>query len=413
MKPPRVALVGISGYSRVHLAHLVEMHRRGVLQFVATVVPDRPQPEDTCDSLRALGCEVLPDWDALVAALPRLRLALVIVPTPIHLHARMSLQLLGAGVNVLVEKPLAATTGEAEAVVDAVRSTGLMLAVGFQYLHAPEVQALKQRLVAGHLGTVRRIRAFVSWPRSTAYYRRNDWAGRIRTEQGWILDSPVANAMAHFFLLLLYLAGGSEAACAQVSTMTAELYRAQRIETFDTAVIGLRTADGCVLDFYGTHSAEHEVRPTVIVDGDRGRAEWVQDRYAQIEAGPVRWRQEGIPESATRERMLYDVLARVDGSPAFVCTPELAIEHIRCVNALHEHGRVTQIPAACLSTTIRHGNTFTVVTGLADALLGAFRSGTGLGAAGVPWAMAPVAIPMNDYRGLRPKSGGDPKARRV
>ncbi len=41
MSLPRVALIGASGYSRVHLEHLIDLHRRGEIVLAAAVVINR------------------------------------------------------------------------------------------------------------------------------------------------------------------------------------------------------------------------------------------------------------------------------------------------------------------------------------------------------------------------------------
>src|SRR5512140_3410269 len=115
MTMPRVALIGVSGYGRVHLEHLFALHAQGELVLAAVVAIDHGDQPETCARLRALGCEVLPSWSALVSAIWSLRLDLAIVPTPIHLHAEMAVTLLDAGINVLIEKPLTATVGDANA----------------------------------------------------------------------------------------------------------------------------------------------------------------------------------------------------------------------------------------------------------------------------------------------------------
>lgn len=399
MSLPRVALVGVTGYSRVHLEHLLEAHVRGELEFVAAVALDQAQAREDCRRIEQLGGRLLPDFPALLVALPALRPDLVIVPTPIPMHAAMSSALLAAGVNVLVEKPLAATVGECAQVAAAAAASGRVAAVGYQYLHAPEVQALKQRLLAGEIGAVRNIAVHAAWPRSHSYYARNNWAGRLHTADGWVLDSPVANAMAHFFMLMLFLAGETPAEGARVTELTAELYRAQAIESFDTAVLSLRTENGCQLSFHGTHSSREVARPILVVTGEHGRAEWVQDRHATLTGGAGEWRQAAEPEAATRVRMLRDVLARVQGRPAFICTPEFATEQVRCIDALHEFVPIAGVPAASRGQCVVDGEIFTYIEGLDESLRTAFAQRTGLHAAGVPWAVPPVSVPMRDYAG--------------
>lgn len=391
MNAPRTVLVGIGGYGRVHLRHLLDFHRHGELVLAAAVVFP-PEPDmAVLAQLRAMGCEILDSFEALLAAQPRLRLEFAVVPTPIHLHARMAVALLHAGLDVLVEKPLAAAPGEAADIATAARATGRKVAVGFQYLHAPEVRALKQRLLAGDLGPLRRLVVHAAWPRSHAYYTRNAWAGRLRLGDDWVLDSPVSNAMSHFFMVMLFLAGSEGAALADPVRLQAELYRAQAIESFDTAVLRLTTAAGVRLDFYGTHSSREISRPTLRITGERGEAEWVQDSHAVLTGPAGKWEQAAAPESDTRERMLRDVLVHRRGGNAVVCTPGMAAVHVQCIARLHEAVSISPVPTTELARHSTDEAVFTYVRGLDEQLWNAAQAGTSLAVAGATWARQPGA----------------------
>jgi predicted dehydrogenase len=389
---PKVCLIGTGGYGRVHLEHVLGFHRLGEIRFAAAVCLPPDIDEDLSRQLRELGCEIFFDFESLLAALPRLQLSLAIVPTPIHLHARMTTALLAAGVNVLIEKPLCATLADAEKICALTAATNLTVAVGFQYLHAPEVRALKRRLLAGEIGRVKRIVVHGAWPRSHAYYSRNSWAGRLRIGQEPVLDSPVNNAMSHFFMLMLFLAGAEEDTAAKPLRMSAELYRAQRIESFDTATVSLETAGGCRLDFYGTHSSREISRPTLLIEGTEGRAEWAQDDHATLHGARANWHVFSAPESDTRERMFRDVLARLRGEPTFICTPQLAMLHVQCVAALHEHFPIISIPETFLATQQREENVFTFVPRLDEALASAASRASNLFDAGAMWAIPTKSV---------------------
>lgn len=388
MKPPRIALVGIGGYGRVHLAHLRELQRRGELVLAAAVAFPAAAAEGEAAGLRAEGCLVVASLEELLAARAGLALELAIVCTPIHLHARMTIALLRAGFDVLVEKPLAATSADAAAVEAAARATGRKVAVGFQYLHAPEIGALQRRLRAGEIGALRRLVVQAAWPRSHAYYARNDWAGRVRLGDDWVLDSPVSNALSHFLMLMFFLAGADDAA-AEPRRVRSELYRAQPIESFDTAVLGFETAAGVRLDFYGTHSSTEVGRPSLRIEGAAGWAEWVPDSHARLQGPGGAWEQRAAPEADTRERMLRAVLAWRRGEAAFVCSPALAATHVRCVEELHGSTPILPIPPSARRTEARDGEWFTHVPGLAEGLAEAARRGSGLGEVGFAWAVAP------------------------
>jgi hypothetical protein len=97
--------------------------------------------------------------------------------------------------------------------------------------------------------------------------------------------------------------------------------------------------------------------------------------------------------------MLRDVFARCAGASVPVCEPEMALEHVRCVNALHEHVGIVDIPATTRARRSGANETFTYVAGLDAMFAEAYRRGVGLHALGLPWAVKPTEIDLSSYRG--------------
>jgi predicted dehydrogenase len=90
--------------------------------------------------------------DLLAAAGGPPDFAVVAVPTEEHLDSVR--ELAAAGVHVLVEKPLAATTTEAREIIEIVRGAGLHGAVGHVERFNPSLLELRRRVRAGQLGEV-------------------------------------------------------------------------------------------------------------------------------------------------------------------------------------------------------------------------------------------------------------------
>jgi predicted dehydrogenase len=86
-------------------------------------------------------------------------LDLVSVVAPTSMHLPIVLAALGAGANVLVEKPIAASRDEAERMIAAAGEAGRILTVGHIERFNPAVRELRRRLAAGELGRVFEINA--------------------------------------------------------------------------------------------------------------------------------------------------------------------------------------------------------------------------------------------------------------
>lgn len=95
-----------------------------------------------------------------------------VLAVPNDAHAPVAIDLLNAGVHVLVEKPMARTVAECDRMIAAAASTGAVLAVGHDFRHFPIAQFARTYLASGSLGEVRRVdlqqSAGTRWPARTA-----------------------------------------------------------------------------------------------------------------------------------------------------------------------------------------------------------------------------------------------------
>lgn len=78
----------------------------------------------------------------------------VIIATPIRTHYRLALEALMQGKNVLVEKPLAGSVAEAEAMNEAAATVGRVLMVGHTFQYNPAVKKLRELVRSGELGDI-------------------------------------------------------------------------------------------------------------------------------------------------------------------------------------------------------------------------------------------------------------------
>lgn len=82
---------------------------------------------------------------------------LVTIAVPTRLHRDVAIKAMDAGANVLVEKPIAATVEEGQALIDHAKACKRHLTVGHIIRFNPAIQALKKHLEAGELGQIFKI----------------------------------------------------------------------------------------------------------------------------------------------------------------------------------------------------------------------------------------------------------------
>lgn len=122
-----------------------------------------------------------------------------IIGLPHQLHAPVAIDLMDAGVHVLVEKPMALTTADCARMNETSARTGCVLAVGLLRRCAPSLRWIKQALDAGMLGRIEsfeiREGGVYRWPVASP--------SMFRTEGGGVL----ADAGAHVLDLLIWWFG--------------------------------------------------------------------------------------------------------------------------------------------------------------------------------------------------------------
>lgn len=395
----RTAIVGVSGYGRWHLLMAMEQALRGRLQLVGATVINPAEEAGLCRRLDRHGIPISATFESMLARLAG-QVDLVMIPTGIHWHTPMTLAALAAGAHVLVEKPLAATLQDADLVIAAQATAGRLVAVGYQDLYVSATHDIKRRVLAGEIGALRRIVIRGQWPRAAAYYQRNAWAGRLQVDGAWVLDSPAANAFAHFLMLALFWAGEAPETAAPVVEVAGELYRAGPIESFDTASVRARTATGVEILFYGTHAGREERPPEVRLEGKKGTLTWVYEQAYTLEVAGRPAERFAVPDQLdTRLSVLEAVLDRLEGRRRFVVEPALARVHTHLLNALHEHCPIRDVPAAWLDRGADALGTSVRIRGVDALIAGAAQRGELFAEAGAPWASpAVVTRGLADYR---------------
>ncbi|MDO0924732.1 Gfo/Idh/MocA family oxidoreductase [Streptomyces sp. TG1A-8] len=153
-----VAVVGFGWMGRVHARaysrvahHYPQLTVRPRLVVVAEEVPGGAE-----EAAGRFGfASATRDWRE-VAADPRVRA--VSITAPNFLHREIGVAMAGAGKHIWIEKPVGLTGADARAVADAVAAAGVQGAVGFNYRNAPAVEAARNLIASGGIGTVTHVR---------------------------------------------------------------------------------------------------------------------------------------------------------------------------------------------------------------------------------------------------------------
>jgi predicted dehydrogenase len=139
-----VALLGAGFMARTHSDAYALLTDRARVRVVCALPAADAEP-----LAERLGAEVTADWRAAVAA-PGVDVVDVCLPTP--LHRTVAEHALAAGRHVLVEKPVALTLEDADAIGAAAEASGRVLMVGHVLRFLAEMVELRRVLATGALG---------------------------------------------------------------------------------------------------------------------------------------------------------------------------------------------------------------------------------------------------------------------
>jgi len=154
--PVRSQGVGLLGFGAIGAAHAQAVRETPGLHLVA--VCDR----DPARAAVALAAD--PDvrvHEESLALLDDPDVDVVIISTPPDSHAAWAMEALARGKHVVVEKPMALTTRECDALIDRAREAGLALSVYQNRRFDPDYAVIRESVRAGRLGEVFHVETFV------------------------------------------------------------------------------------------------------------------------------------------------------------------------------------------------------------------------------------------------------------
>ncbi len=403
----RFVVIGLGGMAKAHLDAVDWLEKKGLAKLcgVVAIEFDRKRFPELVQSLVA---RRIPLYASIEEFLQRATTTadVLTVPIGIHEHVSVSIAALRAGLHVYCEKPVAATIQEVDQLGAAQKSSGKLVGINFQNIYSASIQNLKARICDGRLGKLQSAALICSWPRSRTYYARNDWAGRLRKNADWILDSPVNNAMGHFLHIMLYLASNAIDDAALPLEITAELYRAANIESYDTATLRVGCANETRLHAYMTLAGAPVHGPVMELACEHGEVRWgnfngqTNIRYRDgstedFDNGPPEWAYEGF-------RNFVRAIRRED---RLLCPPEVCRSHTLCVNGAHEScPGIQNFPASEIAVVTDKEMPPSEATGVFDRVPNlnalfqqAFAQRKLLSEIGVPWAAAGKPFNLQNY----------------
>lgn len=209
------------------------------------------------------------------ATLPdNVRIDLVSIVTPNHLHFDPAMMALQHGFHVICDKPVCLNILEAKNLRKKVQSSGLLFALTHAYSGYPMVKQARQMIAHGELGTIRRV--IVEYPQG---WLSTDREASDHKQASWRTDPDLAGAAGamgdigtHAQHLAEYVSG------LKIESICADLHAhitGRKLD--DDGSVLLRMNNGARGVLYASQiSAGEENNLKIRVYGEKGGLEWAQ-----------------------------------------------------------------------------------------------------------------------------------------
>jgi predicted dehydrogenase len=401
-----LVMVGVGGMGAAYLEALLARQDEGLFRIAGAVDP-QPNRCKQYVEMRAMG---VPCFVSLPDFYRNRKADLAVLSSPIQMHMPQTTFALAKGSHVLCEKPAAGTIQEVRAAIEAEKASGRWVAVGYQWSFSPAIQALKEDIRSGLFGPARAFKCLYLWPRDEGYYSRNDWAGKRRDAEGaWVLDSPVQNAMAHDLHNMFYVLGEEKRTSARPAEVTAELYRANAIENFDTAAVRARTEEGVEILFFVSHASEEDRGPFARYEFEKAVVRCdsrTSGLWAEFPDGSRK--DYGLPDAEPMNKLWGSIAAAGDGGARPLCGLEAAASQTLCMNGIQDSmPEIRDFPAGLVRTVEGSGGRRLavetpgarrlVVDGLDEDLAACYDAGRLPSEMGLPWAAPGATVDLREY----------------
>ena len=395
-------VIGVSGFGATHCSDLFREHEAGRLNFAAAVIHNNEVSPQFLEKLKALKVDLFTDYPSMLAKYAG-KLDICCIPTGIALHRPMTEAALASGANVFVEKPVAPTLPDAQAMEAAAKKAQRFVAVGYQTIYQPETRRIKELILSGTLGKVKRLKCYALWPRHNAYYGRNGWAGKLFNASGApVLDSPFTNAVAHYLNLLLFYAGNTFEGTADVTSVQAHMFRVNPIESCDTADMRVLTRDGKEILFYVSHAIATREGPISLLECEKGTIAYDQEETVVRDlAGKVLDRFASANSLETRLNVWEHLRNKVTDPDGFICTVKLASKAVLVSNGVFDSAPIVDLPGSLMDIRVDDdGHIFRIIRGMDSIIRRCYLENRLITKADLAFTTDSPAFDLTKYKGF-------------
>lgn len=251
------------GCGRIATNHIKAVLNNGLeLVAVCDILPEHMQNLLSKHGLEAEmnGIARYTDYKQLLAEHPELEL--VAIATESGLHARIALDCIDAGVNVIIEKPMAMCMADAEEIIRRSEAKKVIVCACHQNRFNVAVQKTRQALEEGRFGRPSHGSIHVRWNRNRNYYEQAPWRGTWAQDGGCLMNQCI-----HGIDLLRWMFGNE---VDEVYGVTKQQFH-DYLEAEDIGMAVIKFKNGAVATVEGTTNVyPKNLEETLYLFGENG-----------------------------------------------------------------------------------------------------------------------------------------------
>ena len=118
---------------------------------------------------------------------------LAAITTPSGSHAQIAVDCINNGINLIIEKPIALSLFDADAIIKAADEKGVKVCACHQNRFNTSVQVIREAVEAGRLGKMLHGAAHIRWNRGEDYYKQAPWRGTWDQDGGVLMNQCIHN----------------------------------------------------------------------------------------------------------------------------------------------------------------------------------------------------------------------------
>jgi predicted dehydrogenase len=203
------------------------------------------------------------------------RIDFVSITTPNHTHYEIAKAAVGAGFNVVCDKPMTFDLAQAEDLLKTVEASDVIFALSHNYTGYPLVRMAREMILSGELGEIQAIRA-----QYIQGWLRTKLESEDQKQAAWRTDPAKSGAAGafgdiatHAYNLGRYMTGLKPEA---ISCVLKSFVEGRKLDDYGTSVIRYENgALGTVTASQISHGRENDV--LIEIDGTKGSLQWRQE----------------------------------------------------------------------------------------------------------------------------------------